>query len=555
MRRNTAARRMGYTLAEVVMSTGIGVVLVGTLASAVVISGYALPDRQSVVQVVNDTSLALEQLTTELQYAQVINSYNARMIEFVVADRDADGAAERIRYEWSGTPGAPLTRKENSGAAKNLLSTVQDFALSYDIQSRAETVPGPQVEDATERLLYSFTDARAADTLTLTSLNWVSQIVQPELPVSALQWRPKRVVLKCRQPLLNVAYLRLRNVKSTGEPGGINLGQQVLTSVALLGDVSFTLVSTPTMNVWERLGIVLLPVTIDGFELNGSLTSGWGLLTSTNGGSTWASTGAGSLSCSVYGTIFTPGPDVSVTFQHVRQVSVSLQGGASSTRLQTSVKTLNVPEMVSNQWKLDFSRDPTAEDSNGDGAADSLVADGSAFSASDLVSGRLVVSKDLVTYPSNNWNAVSEVQAGLSSTGTAGSSAYLALNVEKSGSTAAPLVVFLTRQSDGTQTLRLYNNYSVYARTSAGATTLVQPADLFISEIVKPMYLVEGLPGTERDIRLVIDPAADRVILFRGGSHAGTFTYATYPLTSPASSALVGGDSGAEVGHVDIRVQ
>jgi hypothetical protein len=50
-----------------------------------------------------------------------------------VADRNNDAVDETIRYEWSGTPGASLTRKYNVAAAVTVLSDVNEFGLSYEV--------------------------------------------------------------------------------------------------------------------------------------------------------------------------------------------------------------------------------------------------------------------------------------------------------------------------------------------------------------------------------------------------------------------------------------
>ena len=57
------------------------------------------------------------------------------MLEFVVTDRTNDGTAERIRYEWSGVPGAPLLKTVNGGTPVALVDSVQDFQISVTTAS------------------------------------------------------------------------------------------------------------------------------------------------------------------------------------------------------------------------------------------------------------------------------------------------------------------------------------------------------------------------------------------------------------------------------------
>ena len=77
-------------------------------------------------------------------------------MEFTVADRNGDLSDETIRWEWSGTPADPLTRKVNGGAAVNMLDDVYDFTLAYnhDEVTTTESSGGESTSD--EYLMESF---------------------------------------------------------------------------------------------------------------------------------------------------------------------------------------------------------------------------------------------------------------------------------------------------------------------------------------------------------------------------------------------------------------
>ena len=60
------------------------------------------------------------QICDEVRYATLVIQQTPQIVEFVVNDRNADGTAEKIRYEWSGVAGAPLKKTVNGGAAVNV---------------------------------------------------------------------------------------------------------------------------------------------------------------------------------------------------------------------------------------------------------------------------------------------------------------------------------------------------------------------------------------------------------------------------------------------------
>ena len=125
----------GLTLVELLVSIAITSVLMLAIGSVMLVATHAFPDVNGPANAIIVASEVAEQLATELQYAVSINSRSATMIEFTVADRDTDEVAETIRYEWSGTPGDPLTRQYNAGTAVNVLDSVQEFNLSYDLEN------------------------------------------------------------------------------------------------------------------------------------------------------------------------------------------------------------------------------------------------------------------------------------------------------------------------------------------------------------------------------------------------------------------------------------
>ena len=127
-------RRRGFTLVEMVLSMAVMTVLLGGIASALVIAGRAVPGTATPASLTVDGYYAAERLASELYAAQTITARSATSITFTVADRNADSNPETIQYSWSGVAGQPLNRQYNGGTAGAVLDNVYQFNLGYVTQ-------------------------------------------------------------------------------------------------------------------------------------------------------------------------------------------------------------------------------------------------------------------------------------------------------------------------------------------------------------------------------------------------------------------------------------
>ena len=101
-------KRSAFTLVELVISLSIATILLAGMTSALFLATRAMPgDARPVDQLAAETVTACD-LTSELSYACNIVERGVRAITFTVADRNADGSPECIRYCWSGTSGDAL---------------------------------------------------------------------------------------------------------------------------------------------------------------------------------------------------------------------------------------------------------------------------------------------------------------------------------------------------------------------------------------------------------------------------------------------------------------
>src|SRR5688500_10793824 len=127
--RSTYRVRRGHTLMELVVATIAGSTLLGGLASVMFI-GRQIAYAPTAAEHCTQAAEVVNRLADEARYATQILQRTSRVLEFVVADRYADGTAEKIRYEWSGTPGDPLYRTLN-GTRYAALPDVQDCTFTF----------------------------------------------------------------------------------------------------------------------------------------------------------------------------------------------------------------------------------------------------------------------------------------------------------------------------------------------------------------------------------------------------------------------------------------
>src|SRR5205809_2173009 len=104
---NTHRRLPAFTMLELIVATIASTFLLAGLGSVMFIARQtayaptAAAKRAKAADIVN-------LISDELRYATIITQQTPQILEFIVADRNNDGTAEKIHYEWSGTAGDPL---------------------------------------------------------------------------------------------------------------------------------------------------------------------------------------------------------------------------------------------------------------------------------------------------------------------------------------------------------------------------------------------------------------------------------------------------------------
>jgi hypothetical protein len=159
--------RGAFTLAEALVSLAILTVLLVGMQSAIMLAGKAMPDANPLAAQVVDARRAQEVVASDLSYATNIVSRSSTEIIFQVADRDNDKAPETIRIYWD--PTTRQLKRVYKGVTESVIAKdVRDFNLSYGTRTVTETtIATGEVEEATDRLLASYTGTVTAKDFTL----------------------------------------------------------------------------------------------------------------------------------------------------------------------------------------------------------------------------------------------------------------------------------------------------------------------------------------------------------------------------------------------------
>jgi hypothetical protein len=237
-----------------------------------------------------------------------------------------------------------------------------------------------------------------------------------------------------------------------------------------------------------------------------------------------------------YGTYTTPGTPSSVTRNYVSQVRIALQTGSQGfSRIDASAPLRNTPELLVSYWRTDFDRDPATTNANGDSVADWAVTGNTAFDTTKLVNGIWTATGAIETRPLADFTTTTTVEARCRNTTTGGNGAVLRINADRQGGQYGPILVYVKRQTDGTQTLTLNG------KTSDAAT--------------RQLFSRTNLPGGFVRYQLTILPNDNLVNLQINGEDQGTYSYPTYAPTTSTDRylTLFAHVSAAEVDYVDVR--
>jgi prepilin-type N-terminal cleavage/methylation domain-containing protein len=538
-------QRRGFTMLEMIVAMVASAVLLAGLGSVMFIArqvAYAptAANRRS------KTADIVNQISDELRYATVILQQTPQILEFVVADRNSDGTSEKIRYEWSGAAGDPLRKTINGGTVVDVLPSVNSFVVT--LQQKSKTTTFTTTTDSAETILQSNTAVGSLKDRDISNLSYESQIIAPayfpSVPSTAICWNATKIDFYGKQEGTVSGQVLTVQIKPTGDP------LDTPTSNAL-GQVAISKTSLTTNDSWNT---ATFSSPVSGLSFYRDYAIGWigsavksarlrlndnamgGVYESEDSGASWQFMSSRQMFYTLYGTYTTPGPSYNLTRNYVSYVRLALQSGNQShSRVDASIPLRNSPELLATYWRTDFDRSPASSDANGDATTDWAVTGGGTFDTTKLSSGIWTATGAIETRPLSDFTTTTTVEVCCRNTSVGGNGAVTAIYLDRQSGVYAPLLVYVQKQSDGSQTLTLY-----------GKTN-----DTTVKQLCKRSKLSSGLIR----FRLTVLPANDVVNLQINDEDQGTFAYPRYAPTGTTDRYLTvyTDTSASEFDYVDLR--
>jgi uncharacterized membrane protein len=555
---NRAHRRLrAFTMIELTVAMIASAFLMAGLGSIMFIarqiaySPTAASRRAKTADIIN-------QISDELRYATVITQQTSQILEFVVADRNNDGTAEKIRYEWSGVGGDPLRKTVNGGTAVDVLTSVYAFTVTPQQSSKTTTLT--TTTDSSEALLlgnatvvtgsYRDIDATHFSAIQINpsaaaGLTWVNSVpIANGVPV--LSWNLTKIEVHGLQSASPTETLTVQ-LRSTGDPYDAPtssvLGQASIAESSLSNN-AFSAVTFPspvrnlvfTTNRFYQLVFSQQSGTGAALSLTIANTASTYMFDSDDAGKSWKYVTPRQAYCRIYGTFTTAGPSYNVVRTYVPYIRLALQAGSQShARIDAGIPLRNSPELLASYWRADFDRNPSTTNANGDTTSDWAVTSGGVFDTTKLAGGNWTATGGLETRPLNDFTTTTTVEARCRNTSVGGNGANIAIYADRQSGLYGPILVYVQKQSDGTQTLTLNG------KTSDGVT--------------KQLFSRSSLSSGFIRFRVTISPLNDVVNLQINDEDQGTFTYPRYAPTSTADRylKLSTDTSSSEFDYVELR--
>ncbi len=345
----------GMTLLELMVSMGATSVLLAGMSSAVLLASLAArPDSPASGTI--EASVTARQITAELSSAMSIIDLTPTSIEFTVADRDANGMAETIRYAWDGTTGSSLTRQYNGDTEVDVLDNVYDFGLTYHTESNDVEVDDLVEEESAEQLLAQYDIAGNVQTYDVKASFWPGQFFSPLLSTDVVHWRVTRVeaVLE-KETADQMLHVQLRSATSATTPSATIL-EEVIVNSDSLADVfdwrTFEFNNVSHLHPTQKLLLVFtddgagFPAKVKCVDTPGPVPR-IKLVTSTNQGANWLLIPSTNCQFRVWGTVTTMIDAAESTKGYLNRIALEiLVGSNTNSTVHTAVHLHNRPEVT-----------------------------------------------------------------------------------------------------------------------------------------------------------------------------------------------------------------
>lgn len=361
-----------YTLVELVLSMTIMTLLMGGLGSAIVIANRAIPDPNSTTAATLDGYYATEQIAADLYVAQSFTVRTPTTVEFTVADRNhGEPGPELIRYEWSGTEGDPLTLQYNANPPTDVVPEVYDFDLTYGLTTKSETT----IEEGTvwtEAAPMAYFDGWTGITKdpkahTLGPAFWVSQYFEVIVPDGTTELKFVRATIMANYVVSPPQAVQVAIHRSKGdgtyEPQSTPIGTPAsipgttLSTTPFWKEAVFSDVVVKDVGRMDYCLVVTLlgtmPAQVQYLYGKSAPDDRIYLRWTDDGGASWEpranQLNEQDLCFFVYGSYATTGEEEITTERYfLTSARLTLRvGDDAATRVETSIRILNAPEVMS----------------------------------------------------------------------------------------------------------------------------------------------------------------------------------------------------------------
>jgi hypothetical protein len=309
----------------------------------------------------NAAASALDDAGRELAYATALRSVTAnRSIEVEIPDRTGDNVNDVVKYQWSGTAGAPLQRIFNNGTATNTITSLQSFALATTTETKTNQGLGAVTLTSGDIAWYADTSASLESTYNIDASSGIGTDYLPSLPDGTTTWSINRVDVKCNRTGTTdgIVKVRIWTADSSWKPNTM-LAEQSVNEASLASSAGWYTVlfsPAPTLAASQRACVTVqyasgtgtaMQIRYDALADLWSQGSIW-KMTTANGGSSWSQSSTQKLLIQIRGFYTYPGIGiVDITNTSLTGVLLEAQAGTDfNARMRSAVRTRNKPAVT-----------------------------------------------------------------------------------------------------------------------------------------------------------------------------------------------------------------
>ena len=507
-------QRRGFTLPELLISVSVSGLLMVSLGSALNIATRSLrPDAAAAVSL--DSGRSLRMIQEDLRFATRIIDRGPRSVRMLTTDADRSGKGDIVLYSWSGTGGDDLMRSVNGSTAIPICEDVTDFNIALSTRGETQRIPEPSASTS-ESLFHQQTSTSSLDWQSVDSSNAFGQLISPSLFLSTAkpgandEWQITRVEFYAARlyswggstyrfeldratddglPTHDALYTEFRDPNIISSSGG-------WTSISMTGLPWLDATQNVAMTFTYQSGFNQLALPI---RESSSVT---GYLGTDESPSQWLRpAGQRSLVYRVYGRI-RPKAHQDQTEPARRFQTAELRLAASAlggTPMYAAAEFLNKPLDATVLADTDFSSNSITDDSNFDGVADWALSTTGTGNSSAVAGGLWTATNQAIQLSSLTPAGVqTEIEvSGRDTTSSTGSVLIRAAGLQSAGGNSVSILATLTLQSNGTQTLILYEETSTNTFVKCDQFTM--------------------LNSSRQNIRLVLNPVRESVAVWANG--------------------------------------